>query len=59
LNGTSFSTLKSAGHHDPKRVEKYNNTEVKYGAIFYGCHKTRDTAAVVYKYISIGSYTVI
>jgi hypothetical protein len=23
---------------DPERPEKYNNTEVKYGATFYGCH---------------------
>jgi hypothetical protein len=38
LSGTKFSTLKSAGFHDPERPEKYNNTEVKYGATFYDCH---------------------
>jgi hypothetical protein len=33
-SGTQFSTLNSAGINDPERPEKYNNTEVKYGATF-------------------------
>jgi hypothetical protein len=33
LSGTQFSTLSSAGINDPEGPEKYNNTEVKYGAI--------------------------
>jgi hypothetical protein len=32
LSGTQFSTLKCAGINDPEGPEKYNNTEVKYGA---------------------------
>jgi hypothetical protein len=28
--------------YDPEGPEKYNNTEVKYGVIFYGCHTTYD-----------------
>jgi hypothetical protein len=32
LSGTQFSTLNSAGTNDPVGPEKYNNTEVKYGA---------------------------
>jgi hypothetical protein len=35
LSGTQFSTLNSTGMNDPEGPEKYNNTEVKYGAIFY------------------------
>jgi hypothetical protein len=38
LNRTQFSKLNSAGINDPGGPEKYNNTEVKYGAIFYSCH---------------------
>jgi hypothetical protein len=34
LSGTLFSTLNSAGINDPEGSEKYNNTEVKYGAFF-------------------------
>jgi hypothetical protein len=34
LNGTQFSTLDSAGINDPKRPEKYNNTELKYEQLF-------------------------
>jgi hypothetical protein len=33
LSGTQFSTL-SADINDPEGPEKYNNTEVKYGATF-------------------------
>jgi hypothetical protein len=32
LSGTQFSKLDSAGINDPEGPEKYNNTEVKYGA---------------------------
>jgi hypothetical protein len=39
----TFSTLNSAGINDPEGPEKYNNTEVKYGATFYSCHATLDT----------------
>jgi hypothetical protein len=46
LTGTQFSTLKSDGINDP---EKYNNTEVKYRATFYGCHTAFDPAVVKYK----------
>jgi hypothetical protein len=28
---------------DPEGPEKYNNTEVKYGATFYSCHTALDT----------------
>jgi hypothetical protein len=31
-----FSTLSSAGINDHEGPEKCNNTEVKYGATFYG-----------------------
>jgi hypothetical protein len=34
LSGTQLSTLNSAGINDPEGPEKYNNTEVKYGAKF-------------------------
>jgi hypothetical protein len=37
LSGTRSSTLKSAGINDPEGSENYNNTELKYGATFYGC----------------------
>jgi hypothetical protein len=43
LSGTQFSTLNSAGINDPEGPEKYNNTEVKYGANFYSCHTALDT----------------
>jgi hypothetical protein len=43
LSGTQFSTLKSAELNDPEGPEKYNNTEVKYGATFYGCHTALDS----------------
>jgi hypothetical protein len=33
-SGTQFLTLNSAGINDPEGPEKYNNTEVKYGATF-------------------------
>jgi hypothetical protein len=32
LSGSQFSKLYSAGINDPEGPEKYNNTEVKYGA---------------------------
>jgi hypothetical protein len=32
LSGTQFSTHNSAGINDPEGPEKYNNTEMKYGA---------------------------
>jgi hypothetical protein len=32
LSGTQFSTLNGACINDPEGPEKYNNTEVKYGA---------------------------
>jgi hypothetical protein len=43
LSGTQFLTLNSDGINDPERPEKYNNTEVKYGATFYSCHTAFDT----------------
>jgi hypothetical protein len=36
-------TLNSAGINNPEGPEKYNNTEVKYGATFYSCHTALDT----------------
>jgi hypothetical protein len=47
LSGTQFSTHKSTGINDPEGPEKYNNTEMKYGATFYSCHTTFDTVVVV------------
>jgi hypothetical protein len=38
LSGTQFSTLKGAGINDFEGSEKYNNSEVKYGATFNSCH---------------------
>jgi hypothetical protein len=50
LSGTQFSTLNSAGINDPEIPEKYNNTDVKFGAIFYICHTALDTCCCeVYK----------
>jgi hypothetical protein len=43
LSGTQFTTLNSPGINDPEGPEKYNNTEVKYGATFYSCHTALDT----------------
>jgi hypothetical protein len=43
MSGTQFSTLNSAGINDPEGPEKYNNTEVKYGANVYSCHTALDT----------------
>jgi hypothetical protein len=43
LSGTQFSTLNSSGINDPEEQEKYNNSEVKYGATFYTCHTALDT----------------
>jgi hypothetical protein len=42
LSGTQFSTLNSARINDPEGPEKYNNTEVKFGATFYSCHTALD-----------------
>jgi hypothetical protein len=39
LRSTQFSTLNSAGINDPEGPEKYNNTEVKYGAAFNSFHR--------------------
>jgi hypothetical protein len=43
LSGIQFSTLKSAGTNDPEGPEKYNNTEVKYGAAFCSYNTALDT----------------
>jgi hypothetical protein len=43
LSGIYFSTLNSPGINDPKGPEKYNNTDVKYGATFYSCHIALNT----------------
>jgi hypothetical protein len=43
LSGTQFPTLNNAGINDPEGPEKYNNTEVKYGATFNSCHTALDT----------------
>jgi hypothetical protein len=43
LSGLQFSTLNSAGVNDPEGPEKYNITEVKYGATLYSCHTSLDT----------------
>jgi hypothetical protein len=43
MSGTQSSTLNSVGINDPEGQEKYNNTEVKYGATFYSCHTALDT----------------
>jgi hypothetical protein len=52
LSVTQFSTLNSAGINDDEGPEKYNNTEVKYGATFYSCHTALITPAVVkYKHL--------
>jgi hypothetical protein len=42
LSGTQFSTLNNAGINDPEGPEKYNNTQVKFGAIFYSCHTAQN-----------------
>jgi hypothetical protein len=47
LSGTQFSTLKSAGINDPKGPEKYNNTEVKFGATLSSAVTRHLTPAVV------------
>jgi hypothetical protein len=49
LSSTQFSTLNSAGINDPEGPEKYNNTEVKYGATFYRYHKALEPVVVKYK----------
>jgi hypothetical protein len=47
LSGPQFSTFNSAGINDSEGSEKYNNTELKYGATFYSCHSA--LAVVKYK----------
>jgi hypothetical protein len=49
LSGTLFLTLQSAGINDPEGPEKYNNTEVKYGAIFTAASWHLRPAVVKYK----------
>jgi hypothetical protein len=53
LSGTQFSiqfsTLNSAGINDLKGPEKYNNTEVKYGATFTAATQHLTCAVVKYK----------
>jgi hypothetical protein len=51
LSGTKLSTLKSAGLNYPERPEKYNNTEVKYGALFTPATQHFTSAVVMYKYL--------
>jgi hypothetical protein len=36
FNGNQFSTLQNAGLNDREGLDNYDNTEVKYGATFYG-----------------------
>jgi hypothetical protein len=43
LSGIQFLTLNGAGINDPEGPEKYNNTEVMYGATTYSCHSSLDT----------------
>jgi hypothetical protein len=47
LSGTQSSTLNSAGINNPEGPEKYNNTEVKYGATFFTAATQHLTPAVV------------
>jgi hypothetical protein len=49
LRGTQFSTLNSAGITNPEGPQKYNITEVKYGAIFYSCQQHLAPAVMKYK----------
>jgi hypothetical protein len=49
LSGTQFSTLNSAGINDPEEPEKYNKTEVKYGATFYSTAATQHLTPAVVK----------
>jgi hypothetical protein len=57
LSGTQFSTLKSAGINDPAGTEKYNNTEVKYGATAATQHLT--PTVVKYKFMFLFSKHVL
>jgi hypothetical protein len=41
LSGTAV--LYSAGINNLEGPEKYNNTEVKFGATFYSCYTALDT----------------
>jgi hypothetical protein len=43
IGSTQFSTLQVASINDLENSEKYNNTEMKYGANFYSYHTTLDT----------------
>jgi hypothetical protein len=49
LSRTQFSTLNSDGINDPERPEKYNNTEVMYGATFTDATQYLTPAVVKYK----------
>jgi hypothetical protein len=49
LSGTQFPTLKSVGFNDPEGPEKYNNNDVKNGAIFYTCQTAVATFYCEYK----------
>jgi hypothetical protein len=49
LSSTQFSTLNSAGINDPEGPEKYNNTEVKYGASFAAATQHLTPAVGKYK----------
>jgi hypothetical protein len=50
LSCTQFSTLKSAGLNDPEGPEKYNNTEVKYGATYTAATQHLTPAVLMKKY---------
>jgi hypothetical protein len=56
LSGTQFSTLNSAGINDPEGPEKYNNTEVKYGATFYSCQAALASSIFLQKSTSLHSF---
>jgi hypothetical protein len=47
LSGSQFLTPNSDGINDPEGPEKYNNTEVKYGAIFTDATQHLTPPAVV------------
>jgi hypothetical protein len=47
LSGTQFSTLNSVGINDPEGPEKYDNTEVQYGAELFTAATQHLTPAVV------------
>jgi hypothetical protein len=53
LSGNQFSTLNSANINDPERPEKYNITEVKYGATFTAATRQLTPSVVKYKNLKI------